>query len=121
MLYDIERLIKSYIPMSEPSFLVLHSLLEERHGYAIMQDVLEITEGRVVLGAGTVYTILYKMEQDHLIQVIREVDRRKVYCITQAGRDILQAEAERILELARIAEATVARMDRRASSARRSG
>ncbi len=79
MLSEVNRLIKSYIPMSEPSFLVLRSLLEERHGYAIMQDVLEMTGGRVSLGASTVYTILYKMEQDHLNCGGQDVDRRKVY------------------------------------------
>ncbi len=100
---DVEKLTKSYIPMSEPSFLLLRSLLEERHGYAIMQDVLEMTGGRVTLGAGTVYTILYKMEQDNLITVAKEIDRRKIYRITPIGLDILRAEAGRIVLLSKIA------------------
>lgn len=47
---DLDRLVKSYLPMSEPSFLLLSSLLEERHGYGIMQYVEQITGGRVSWG-----------------------------------------------------------------------
>lgn len=100
---DLERLIKSYIPMSESSFLLLSSLLEERHGYGIMQYTEQMTGGKVTLGAGTVYTILYKMENDGLIQVAREEDRRKIYRITPIGMAVLEAESRRILELGRIA------------------
>lgn len=107
----MEKLLKSYIPLSEPSFLLLSSLVEERHGYGIMQRVAEITSGRVSLGAGTVYTILYKMEQDGLIEVISEVDRRKIYRITPVGKRILTAECSRLQELAAIAELTRNCMD----------
>ena len=55
---EIERLIKSYLPMSEASFLLLFCLQQENHGYGIMQQVQELTESRVAMGAGTVYTIL---------------------------------------------------------------
>lgn len=107
----MEKLLKSYIPLSEPSFLLLSSLLDERHGYGIMQRVAEITSGRVSLGAGTVYTILYKMEQDGLIEVISEVDRRKLYKITPTGQKILTAECNRLQELAVIADFTKNCMD----------
>lgn len=104
---ELEKLIKSYVPMSEPSFLLLSSLLEERHGYGIMQYVEVVTGGRVNLGAGTVYTILYKMENDDLIQVDREEERRKIYRITPTGVAILQAEARRLMELSQIADYTL--------------
>ncbi len=107
----MEKLLKSYIPLSEPSFLLLSSLVEERHGYGIMQRVADITSGRVSLGAGTVYTILYKMEQDGLIEVISEVDRRKIYKITPVGKKILHAECSRLQELAVIADFTKKSMD----------
>lgn len=97
-------MIKTYLPMSEASFLVLSSLKSPRHGYAIMQNILELTGGRVNLGAGTVYTILYKMENDDLIQVVAEEDRRKIYHITEIGQEVLEAEASRIHQLAQVAE-----------------
>lgn len=97
-------MIKTYLPMSEASFLVLSSLQSPRHGYAIMQNILELTGGRVNLGAGTVYTILYKMENDDLIRVVAEEDRRKIYHITEIGQEVLEAEAFRIHQLARVAE-----------------
>lgn len=103
-----QKLISDYLPMSEQSFLLLLCLTEPRHGYAIMQMVLEQSHGRVSLGPSTVYTILYKMEQDGLIEVVKEVDRRKVYAITYAGRQVLQAEASRVAELARYAHQVLA-------------
>ncbi len=103
---EVEKLIASYIPMSEPSFLVLYSLLHENHGYGIMQNATRLTQGRVNLGAGTVYTILYKMENDGLIEVTREVERRKLYCITNVGKKVLSAEMERIIQLYGIIQQT---------------
>lgn len=100
----VKKLISSYLPMSEQSFLLLLCLCEPQHGYGIMQTVLEQSNGRVSLGPSTVYTILYKMEQDGLIEVVSEVDRRKVYAITYAGRQVLLAETARITELSRHAQ-----------------
>lgn len=101
--FSTEELIERYLPMSEQSFLLLLSLTEPRHGYGIMQMVLEQSGGRISLGPSTVYTILYKMEQDGLIEVVSEVERRKVYRITAQGRAVLEAETGRISELARFA------------------
>ncbi len=99
-----ERLLKIYSPMSEQSFLLLSSLLNPLHGYGIMQTVSRMTDNRVNLGSGTVYTLLYKMEQDNLIKVIDEYDRRKIYSITPMGKKILAAECERTFKLATIAQ-----------------
>lgn len=96
-----EKLIESYLPMSEQSFLLLLCLTKPRHGYGIMQFISSQTEGRVALGASTVYTLLYKMEQDGLVEVVSEVERRKVYSITDDGMTVLRAEAERLRSLAR--------------------
>lgn len=98
------KLIESYLPMSEQSFLLLLCLTEPRHGYGIMQMVSEQTKGRVTLGPSTVYTILYKMEQDGLIEVISEVDRRKVYTITDDGKSVLCEEASRLSALSQYAQ-----------------
>jgi len=96
---DVDAVIKSYSPMSEASLLVLSCLCEERHGYGIMQAITQETGGRVGLGAGTVYTILYKMEQDGIIEAVREIDRRKTYRMTDIGRELLYYEYQRIGQL----------------------
>ncbi|MEX2160427.1 MAG: PadR family transcriptional regulator [Anaerolineales bacterium] len=95
----LEKARNRYLPMSESMFYILLSLKQERHGYAIMQYVKELTKGRIVLGAGTVYSSLGKLENDGLINSIREEERRKIYSITRLGNQILHEEADRIAEL----------------------
>ena len=96
---SLEKARKRYIPMSETMFYILLSLKQERHGYAIMQHVKELTKGRIILGAGTVYSSLGKLDIDGLIEGIREEERRKIYIITPLGNQILHEEADRIAEL----------------------
>jgi DNA-binding PadR family transcriptional regulator len=96
---NLEKVRKRYIPMSETMLYILFSLKQERHGYAIMQYVKELTKGRIILGAGTVYSSLGKLESDALIEGIREEERRKIYIITSLGREILREETVRITEL----------------------
>ena len=96
---SLEKARNRYIPMSETMFYILLSLREARHGYAIMQHVKELTGGRIVLGAGTVYSSLGKLEGDGLIDAVAEEDRRKIYKITSVGSAILREEARRIAEL----------------------
>ncbi len=96
---SLEKARKRYNPMSETMFYILLSLKQERHGYAIMQNVKELTQGRIILGAGTVYSSLGKLESDGLIKGVREEARRKIYVITPIGSDILHEEFVRIAEL----------------------
>jgi DNA-binding PadR family transcriptional regulator len=96
---NIEKIRKRFIPMSETMFYILLSLQEERHGYGIMQYVKELTKGRIILGAGTIYQSLGKLEDDGLITPVKEIDRRKIYAITAIGRQILLTEAHRIKEI----------------------
>lgn len=96
---DVAKAQKRFIPMSETMFYILLSLREERHGYGIMLHVKELTAGRVVLGAGTIYQSLSKLQEDKLIQAVNEIDRKKIYRITGLGSEILKIEAARIAEL----------------------
>ena len=96
---SLEKARERYIPMSETMFYILLSLREARHGYAIMQHVKELTDGRIVLGAGTVYSSIGKLEGDGLIKAVSEEERRKIYIITPVGSEILREEAARIAEL----------------------
>jgi DNA-binding PadR family transcriptional regulator len=85
--------------MSETMFYILFSLREERHGYGVMQYVKEKTNSRIVLGAGTIYQSIGKLETDGLITATQEIERKKMYLITDIGRQILSEEAARIKEI----------------------
>ncbi len=87
--------------MSETMLYILLSLQQERHGYGIMQHVKELTKGRIILGAGTIYQSLGKLENDGLIVPFKEIDRKKYYIITDIGKQILMEEANRIKEVYR--------------------
>ena len=94
-----ENALKKLLPLSETAFYILLCLREETHGYAIMQQVHDLTEGRIHLGPGTAYGSLGKMEQDGLIRVVTEEKRRKVYTLTESGRTLLGLEINRLGEL----------------------
>jgi len=87
--------------MQEATFLILTALAaESQHGYGIMTGVQEISGGRVVLRAGTLYTALDRLRADKLIEVDREeiVENRlrRYYRLTSSGREELAAEAGRL-------------------------
>jgi len=94
-----EKAVKKYIPMTETMFFILLSLQKEHHGYGIMQYVRQLTNNRIILGAGTIYNSLSRLESDGLIKALSDDDRRKTYITTELGKKILQAEAKRIAEL----------------------
>ena len=95
----IEKIKKLYMPMSETMYYILLALVEPRHGYGTMQYVEEITNERIILGAGTIYNSLAKLKKDALIELLAESDRRKIYMITDVGLELLQAEVTRQEEL----------------------
>ncbi len=87
--------------LQEPTFLILTALAAgPQHGYGIMTDVSQISEGRVSLRAGTLYAALDRLRGDALVDVDREevVDGRlrRYYRLTPAGSRRLAEEAERL-------------------------
>lgn len=92
---------KVYVPMTETGFYILLCLQEESHGYGIVQKVLDLTGGEIRLSPGTMYGSLSKMEKDGLIRFIREEEKRKIYCITDLGKQVLDLEMKRIERLYR--------------------
>jgi DNA-binding PadR family transcriptional regulator len=87
--------------MQEATFLILTALASgSQHGYGIINDVTGISEGRVKLRAGTLYTALDRLRSDGLVAVDREeiVDSRlrRYYHLTPAGSERLAAEAARL-------------------------
>lgn len=95
----IEKMIKKYIPMTETAFYILLSLKEPRHGYGIIKNVEEMTNRRLVLGSGTIYGTLTKMQKDGLIVVFSDEERKKVYEVTDVGKMLMLREMKRLTEL----------------------
>ncbi len=83
---------------------------EERHGYAILQEVTQLTDGELELEPGTLYRALHRMLKDGwLAESSRrpaadlDDERRKYYRLTPLGRRIASAEADRLFRLVAIA------------------
>ena len=96
-----EKLRRVYVPMTETGFYILFCLQKERHGYSITQKLKELTEGQLSISPGTMYGTLAKMEKDGLIAFVREEEKRKLYSITELGKQILELEIQRIERLYR--------------------
>ncbi|HEX7252372.1 MAG TPA: PadR family transcriptional regulator [Thermoanaerobaculia bacterium] len=104
----------SLLPLPPATFHILIALAEEdRHGYAIIQEVAARTRGEVRLGAGTLYRSIQRMLEQGLIVEVRERpapeqddERRRYYRITTFGRDVAKAEARRLAQLVRLARAS---------------
>jgi DNA-binding PadR family transcriptional regulator len=92
-------------PLSEPVFLILASLAEEpRHGYALMKDIEELSEGRVRLSTGTLYGAIRRLLEDGWIERFAQKDTsrdKQAYRLTAAGRGQLKAEVVRMKQLTR--------------------
>jgi DNA-binding PadR family transcriptional regulator len=100
-------------PMQEPTLLLLTALADEpRHGYALMQEVAEISGGRVRLRTGTLYGALDRLQREGLVLVVREeiVDgrARKVYALAESGRTALAQETVRLRAITEEAERRLA-------------
>lgn len=90
---------KVYVPMTETSFYILLCLREETHGYGIVKKTERLTQGELKISPGTLYGSLSKMEKDGLIRFVREEEKRKIYCITALGTQVLDLEMKRIARL----------------------
>ena len=90
---------KVYVPMTETGFYILFCLQKPNHGYGIVQLVEKLTNGEIHLAPGTMYGSLSKMEKDGLIRFVNEVEKRKIYEITDLGNEVLQLELKRIERL----------------------
>jgi len=102
---------QSLLPLPPATFHILLAVAEEdRHGYAIIQDVAVRTNGELKLSAGTLYRSIQRMLEQGLIVETQdrpapELDdeRRRYYRITPFGAAVAQAEARRLTQLVRMA------------------
>ena len=103
----------SHLPLTPVAFEILLCLSTgEKHGYAILREIEERTEGRLGLHAGSLYRAMARLVDEGLLRTVappsEEADaRRRYYAVTDLGREVARAEALRLrtqLEVARGAE-----------------
>lgn len=105
--------LNDLLPLTPTVFHVLVALASSpRHGYAVAREVEELTEGRIVMGPGTLYGSLQRMQEAELIQETANpgdaglhADRRRYYKMTPLGSAALKAESERIMRAVTVAQA----------------
>jgi DNA-binding PadR family transcriptional regulator len=105
--------IDALLPLPPATFHILLALADEdRHGYAIIQDVAARTDGELHLSAGTLYRSVQRMLEQGLIAETRkrpapadDDERRRYYAITAFGRTVARAEMRRLTQLVRLARA----------------
>lgn len=98
---------ENYLPLTPAVFHILLALSDgEKHGYAIMRVVEETTQGRMVLGPGTLYGAIKRLlrsglivESDYRPDPVIDDSRRRYYRLTDLGREVLTAESERLADL----------------------
>ena len=90
-----------YLPLSEATYYVLAALQEPLHGYALMQKVEAMSEGHVLIGPGTLYGAFSALEKQGLIEKVSEVERRKIYGLTDKGRLVLAEQVRRLAIMVR--------------------
>jgi DNA-binding PadR family transcriptional regulator len=101
--------------VTEPVLLILLSLATQpRHGYAILRDTEEISNGRVRLSTGTLYGALRRLHEQGWIERFKDEDTsrgKQAYRLTPLGRRNLQTEVNRLTQLTRAAALRVARKE----------
>lgn len=90
------------MPLTEALFYILLAVREPNHGYGIIQEVHEMTNGRVNLGPGTLYGAINSMMSKRWIKLYSEDKdsrKKKEYLITEVGREVFETEVKRLKEL----------------------
>ena len=114
MAHDDDDRPDALLPLPAAAFHILMAVADEdRHGYAIIQEVAARTGGEVRLSAGTLYRSVQRMLEQGLIEETdqrpapeEDDERRRYYRITDFGSAVARAEARRLTELVRLARAS---------------
>lgn len=89
-------------PLTESVFYILLATRNPNHGYGIIQEVKELTDGRINMGAGTLYGAIQTLETKGWIKVFSEETesrKKKEYVLTEEGRGAFKEECKRLAEL----------------------
>ena len=94
-------------PLTEAVYYILLAVRNPNHGYGIIQEVQEMTEGRVTLGPGTLYGAINSLLDKEWIELYSEEKqsrKKKSYIITSKGREVFNSEVARLKELVKNSE-----------------
>lgn len=100
----VGRMTEKDIPLTEAVYYILLAVRKPNHGYGIIQEVGKLTNGRVVLGAGTLYGAIQTLQKKKWIDIYSvdtESRKKKEYIITDTGKEVFEAERTRLEELLR--------------------
>jgi DNA-binding PadR family transcriptional regulator len=105
---------ESFLPLPRDTFHILVSLADkERHGYSVMQDIAERTDGALRLSPSSLYASIKRLLEQGLIEELAERpdpqhddERRRYYRLSRLGRQVAMAEAQRLERLLADARAT---------------
>ncbi|MHC1721730.1 MAG: PadR family transcriptional regulator [Aminipila sp.] len=92
------------MPLTEALFYILLAVRKPNYGYGIIQDVTEMTQGRLILGPGTLYGAINSMVSKGWIKLYsedKESRKKKEYLITDIGKEVFDGEVSRLEELVR--------------------
>lgn len=82
--------------LTDAMYYIMLSLIEERHGYAIMKYIEELSNQSIIMGPGTLYTLLKRLcKAEWIVQTSVDADRTKKYQITDIGKHVLKNEVSR--------------------------
>ncbi|BAC89143.1 PadR family transcriptional regulator [Gloeobacter violaceus] len=98
---------KRFLPLTPAVFQILLTLADgERHGYGIVREVEQRSEGKAHLGLGTLYSTIKRLLAAGLVEQSQwrpdpalDDERRRYYRLSELGRRVAVAEAERLVEL----------------------
>lgn len=90
---------EKYQTLTEQMFYILICLTQENCGVDIMKRVEELTNGRVIIGPGTLYSLLDNFVKEKIIIETKTENRKKSYVITRLGTEMLEKEYERLNKL----------------------
>ena len=90
---------EKYQTLTEQMFYILICLKDGCCGVDIMKKVSGLTEGRVSIGPGTLYSLLDNFLKENIIEETKVENRRKNYIITDIGREMLKKEYNRLIKL----------------------
>jgi DNA-binding PadR family transcriptional regulator len=101
--------LRELMPLTPAVFFILFALADgEKHGYAIMQEVATLSDEKVRMGPGTLYTTIQRLLALRLIEQTstksRTDSRRVYYRLTRQGKALLEAETARLDALVRLAQ-----------------
>ncbi len=99
------------LPLTPAAFHILLALADgERHGYAIMQQVAQDTEGQMKMGPGTLYGTIKRLLEAALIEESDQRpdpqlddERRRYYRLSGVGQRVVRAEVQRYADMAAVA------------------